>query len=190
MIRALGLDHLIVKIVLGGKVTINPIYCERPLKNSRFSEIAEMVRAAAINFMGKSSDSPFWDVSSSYLIRNSIVYCAATMSYYTLLDLYQTIVRANKDDLGEELTEALKEGSFDEEEQFNIGRAIEYFKNEYSQLEDRVRTGIVATSTAFINQFQEFGASRVFCPKLEDLTIKSMDELVKDGIENVGFFFT
>ncbi|HEX7673581.1 MAG TPA: type IV secretion system DNA-binding domain-containing protein [Bdellovibrio sp.] len=181
MIRALGLDHLIVKIVLGGKVTINPIYCERPLKNSRFSEIAEMVRAAAINFMGKSSDSPFWDVSSSYLIRNSIVYCAATMSYYTLLDLYQTIVRANKDDLGEELTEALKEGSFDEEEQFNIGRAIEYFKNEYSQLEDRVRTGIVATSTAFINQFQEFGASRVFCPKLEDLTIKSMDELVKDG---------
>jgi len=64
-------------------------------------------------------------------------------------------------------------------EKFNIGRAVEYFESEYSQLEDRVRTGIVATSTAFINQFQEFAASRVFCPRQEHLTIDSMEDLIR-----------
>ncbi len=181
MLDKANLMGLVIKIKLGGKVTINPIYVEKPLKNARFAEIAEMVRSAAINFMGKSSDSPFWDVSSSYLIRNTIIFCAASLGYYTLLDLYKTIVRANSDDLAEELEEAIAKGNFDEEEVFNIRRAIEYFKNEYTQLEDRVRSGIVATSTAFINQFQEYGASRIFCPSKEEITIKSMDTVVLEG---------
>ncbi len=181
IIRKAGLGDRIVKISLKGNVSFNPVYCENALTESRFTQLAEMVRAAAVNFMGKSADSPFWDISSSNLIKNAIVYCAAKHGYFTLLDLYRCIVRAAKGNLGEELKAVLTNGSFKEDERFNIERAVEYFENEYSQLEDRVRSGIVATSTAFINQFQEYAANRVLCPAKENLTITSMEDLIRDG---------
>lgn len=180
IIKRAGLGDRIVKISLKGIHSFNPVYIKNPLRDSRFVDLAEMVRSAAVNFMGKSSDSPFWDVSSSHLVRNTLAYCAAKYGYFTLLDIYRTIVRASKEDLAADLKECLETGAFTEEERFNIGRAIEYFENEYSQLEDRVRTGIVATSTAFINQFQEFAASRVFCPTEENLTILSMEDLIRE----------
>lgn len=88
IIECAGLKDRIVRISLGGNVSFNPVYMENALKDSKFARLAEMVRAAAVNFMGKSSDSPFWDVSSSHLIRNTIAYCAAQHGYFTLLDLY------------------------------------------------------------------------------------------------------
>lgn len=181
IIRSKGYEDRIVKISLNGVISFNPVYMKDLLKGSKFTELAEMVRAAAVNFMGKSSDSPFWDISSSTLIKNAIVYCAAVSGYFTLLDLYRSIVRASNQNLAEELKKCLAEKTFTEEETFNIERAVEYFENEYSQLEDRVRSGIVATSTAFINQFQEFAASRVLCPKEEHLTIRSMEDLIREG---------
>ncbi len=181
LIKRAGLGDRIVRISLGGNVTFNPVFVENPLRDSRFVGLADMVRSAAVNFMGKSADSPFWEVSSSHLIRNTIAYCAAQHGYFTLLDLYRAIVRASKHNLADDLRAKLAEGTFSEEETFNINCAIEYFENEYSQLEDRVRTGIVATSTAFVNQFQEFAANRVFCPKEGNVTIGSMEEFVRDG---------
>ena len=71
-----------------------------------------MVRAAAVNFMGRSSDSPFWDISSSNLIKNAIVYCAAEHGYFTLLDLYRAIVRASKENLSDDLRKRLETGAF------------------------------------------------------------------------------
>ncbi len=181
IIKQAGLGDRIVKVSLQGNVSFNPVYAENLLSNSKFTEMAEMVRAASVNFMGKSSESPFWDISSSNLIKNAIVYCAAQHGYFTLLDLYRAIVRASKQNLADDLKARLRVGNYSEEEAFNIGRAIEYFENEYSQLEERVRSGIVATSTAFINQFQEFAANRTLCPKKENLTIRSMEELVREG---------
>lgn len=180
IIRKAGLGDRIVKISLKGNQSFNPVYAKNPLRDSRFVELAEMSRSAAVNFMGKSSDSPFWDVSSSHLVRNTLAYCAAKYGYFTLTGLYRIIVRASKESLADDLKDCLESGNFTTEEQFNIGRSIEYFENEYSQLEDRVRTGIVATSTAFINQFQEFAASRVFCPREEHLTIHSMEDIIRE----------
>lgn len=180
IIKRAGLGHKIVKISLKGSQSFNPVYVKDALCDSRFVDLAEMVRSAAVNFMGKSSDSPFWDVSSAHLVRNTLAYCAAKYGYFTLLDLYKTIVRASKENLAEDLRACIASGNFSDEEAFNIGRSVEYFENEYSQLEDRVRTGIVATSTAFINQFQEFAATRVFCPKRENLTIASMEDLIRE----------
>ena len=182
IIREMGQGNRIVKISLKGNVSFNPVYVANPLRDSKFASLAEMVRCAAVNFMGKSSDSPFWDVSSSHLVRNTIAYLAAVQGgYFTLLDLYRTIVRASKENLADDLKKMLTQKEFTEEEAFNIRCAIEYFENEYSQLEERVRTGIVATSTAFVNQFQEFAANRIFCPKQENLTISSMEDFVREG---------
>lgn len=171
----------VLRLSLDGNVSINPIYCEKPLKNGRFIKLAEMVRAASVNFLGRSSDSPFWEFSANTLIRNAIVYCSAKYDYFTLLDFYRTLVKASEEDLAEDLKNALENKFFDEEEKFNIERAIEYFKFEYSRMEERVRTGILSTSTVFINQLQEFRASRIFCPLQSNLTIKSMNDIVDQG---------
>ncbi len=69
---------------LDGKENFNPVYVEGILKNSKFIDSAEMVRAAAINYSGRSVDSPFWEISSFNLMKNAIVYCAAVKGYFTL----------------------------------------------------------------------------------------------------------
>jgi len=116
IIKKAGLSDRIVRISLKGNQSFNPVYIASPLKDSRFVDLAEMVRSAAVNFMGKSSDSPFWDVSSSHLIRNTIAYCAAKHGYFTLIDLYRAIVLASKEDLGADLKECVLKGNFTEEE--------------------------------------------------------------------------
>ena len=183
MLKKHGHMEHVLHITLDGAVTFNPIFQEKPLKNARFQAIAQMVRAAAVNFMGKSTDSSFWETSSFNLIKNCLIYCAAVHHYYTLNDLYTAMVRSVS--AGEEFTEELEltldNPNFDEEERFNIQKALEYFQREYQQLEDKVRTGILATSTSFLNQFQEYRASRIFCPTQEGLTIKNMDEMIDNG---------
>lgn len=173
-------DHLL-HLSLDGAVTFNPIYYPDALKNSRFLDIAQMIRAAAVNFMGKSFDSPFWEISAFNLVKNSLVYCAAVNGYYTLRDLYSVMVQAVEGNLGAKLGECLRDERFGEEERYNISCAVDYFAREYKQLDEKVRTGILATSTSFLNQFQEYRAGRIFCPAEDQLSIPSMDEVVDQG---------
>lgn len=225
IIKKAGHEGRIFHIHLNGNVSFNPIFTEKALRQSKFLEIAQMIRAAATNYIGKQFDSPFWEISAFNLMKNALVYCAATKEYYTLRDLYETMNKATKNDLFTKLIEIkkandqksseidqkkqkleelkkitststqlvqdiallakeiakLEAGLLDSEEIYNIECATEYFQNEYRQLEDKVKTGILATSTSFLNQFQEFRAAQIFCPKKDDLTIRSMDELVDSG---------
>ena len=80
IIKKHGLEEHVLHMKLGGGVTFNPIFNPTPLKEAHFLEIAQMIRAAAVNFMGKSFDSPFWEISAFNLIKNSLVFCGA--KYY------------------------------------------------------------------------------------------------------------
>ena len=72
-----GLTEHVLHMRLGGNVTFNPIFSAYPLKGARFLDTAQMIRAAAVNFMGKSFDSPFWEISAFNLIKNCLVLCGA-----------------------------------------------------------------------------------------------------------------
>ena len=177
-----GLADEIYHLKLGGGVSFNPIFVEDILKGGRFLDVAQMIRAAAINFSGRgSSDSPFWELSAFNLMKNGLVYVAAVHGYFTLADLYQAIVDASDDKLTERLDGALRSKGFDEEESSNIRHALSYFESEFSNFDQKMKTGILATATAFLNQFQEFQASRIFCPPKDQRTIASMDDLVDHG---------
>jgi len=176
-----GLSDSCLWMSLDGDVTFNPIYVPNALKNSRFLDIAQMVRAAATNFMGRASDAAFWDISSFNLIKNALVFCAAKHGYYTLNDLYSAMLQARDDNVLEDLEIAEASEKFDEEEKFNIGKAIEYFRFEFRELDERTRSGILATATSFLNQFQEYQAARIFCPPKEKLTLTSLDDLIDQG---------
>ena len=136
-----------------------------------------------MNFMGKGGDSPFWKISAFNLMKNTLALCAAKRSKKdTLRDLYSEMILASSDPISTANTfnGLLNNSRFDDEEKFNIGCAAEYFK-EFNQMEQKLRTGILATATAFLNQFQEFQASQIFCPSGGKGTIVSMDEVVDQG---------
>ena len=178
-----NLSHQVLHLKIGGNVTFNPIFEEKALKGSKFLGIAQMIRAASANYDSQSGKhDAFWENSSYNLIKSCLIYCAAVHDYYTLKDLYSVMVRAGDEETCEVLR---KEGEnsekFDEEEAANIEFAVEYFSREYGQLEDKVRTSILATGTSFLNQFQEYQANRLFCPKKEDCTLKSMREVIDEG---------
>ncbi len=160
--------------------TFNPVYIDNTLKNSNYLEVANMIRAAAKNFSGKSNESPIWEDSAFNLTKNVIVYCAAVFDYFTLLDCYKTMLIADSTEVTQNLKASLDKNRFDEEERYNIQCALQYFK-EYSLFEDKFRSGVLVSSTTFLNQFQNYKAAQIFCPKKEDLTIPSMDEIVDNG---------
>ncbi len=126
--------------------------------------------------MGRSFDSPFWEISAFNLIISCLALCAAKYreSGSSLTELYAEMVEASKDShatasrLREWLIDPTR--NFDEEERFNIECAARYFE-EYEQLDQKVKTGILATSTAFLNQFQKF-RNPDFLPSQDKATIK------------------
>ena len=124
-----------------------------------------MVRAAAINFSGRSnSDSPFWELSAFNLTKNAIIYCAAVYGYYTLADLYSAMVDAVEDRTAEKLEDVIQRKELDIEEMHNVREALVYFTQEFHSFDQKLKTGILATATSFLNQFQEFQASRISPP--------------------------
>lgn len=160
--------------------TFNPVYVENTLKDSNYLEVATMIRAAAKNFSGKANEAPIWEDSAFNLTKNVVVYCAAVYDYFTLLDCYKTMLKADSEETIENLKSSLETEKFSEEEKYNIRCALQYF-TEYSLFEDKFKSGVLVTSTTFLNQFQDYRAAQLFCPKKDDLTIKSMDEIIDDG---------
>jgi hypothetical protein len=183
-----GLENKIIRVTLKNGTTFNPIYFENALKNGRFLTAAYMVRAAAVNSMGSDGDSSFWQQQAFNLIKNSIVYCAAIHGYYTLQNLYTAMLKAShvdefeNDGFASNLRQALESGEFDEEESNNVRMALEYFESEFAKLDHKVKSGVLATATSFLNQFQEHNAAKTFCPEKKDLTFPSMDKIVDDGM--------
>ncbi len=173
----------ILHLKLGGTVSFNPIYEDEILKNGRFLDVAQMIRAAAINFSGRGSgDSPFWEISAFNLTKNALVFVSAVHGYFTLNELYAAMNDAVEDSIADRLEEALRQRVFDLEETTNIRHALSYFSQEFRNFDSKVKTGILATATSFLNQFQEFQASAIFCPPENERTILSMDQVVDDGL--------
>ena len=172
----------VLHLRLDGNLTFNPIYVDDVLKVGRFLDVAQMVRAAAVNFSGRgSSDSPFWELSAFNLTKNGIIYCAAVYGYYTLNDLYIAMVDAVEGRSAGKLEEVIQAGKLEGEPLHNARQALVYFSQEFHSFDQKLKTGILATATSFLSQFQEFQASRIFCPKVDERTILSIDQVVDSG---------
>lgn len=184
MIKRHGLEKHVLHLKLGGDVTFNPILSLTPLKEAQFMDTTQMIRAAAMNFHGRSSDSGFWETLAFNLKKNTLAYCAAKLEGkpFTLNDIYREMIEACQDTLrvSDALMDFSKEDRFDDEEKFNLVCASNYFK-EFDQFDAKVKTGVLATATSFLNQFQEYRASQIFCPDPKNLVIKTMDDVVDQG---------
>ncbi len=175
------MKNQIIRLALDGHHTFNPVYLKDSLIGSKFSEIASMIRAAAKNFSGRSHEAPIWENSAFNLTKNVVIYCAAVKGYYTLSDIYEAMLQASDKTLIKELGSILLEKEFSAEECYNIKVAIKYFE-EFLQFEDKFRSGVLVTATTFLNQFQDYQVSKIFCPREEELSFKSMDEIIDNQV--------
>lgn len=166
-------------------VRFNPIWRKEMLKASSFTAVANSLRLASMNFLGSSQESRFWEQSSFNLLKNTLIFCAANYEYFTFKDLYRALITARDEGLAELLVNALNSSErtppWDEEERGNIEMAISYFRSEFAQMDEKIRTSILATATSFLNEFLEYRVSRVLSPELEAINLLSMKEAIQDG---------
>lgn len=173
-------EHLLW-IELGGKVKFNPIWRPKLLKDSAFTTVANTLKLASINFLGSSPDNRFWEQSSFNLLKNSLIFCAAQYDYFTFKELYQALILARDEGLAAKLVDSLNTKTWDEEERANIEMAIAYFRDEFSQMDQKIRTSILATATSFLNEFLEYSVSQILSPKREEITLQSIADAIRDG---------
>ncbi|MEK7689759.1 MAG: hypothetical protein AAB425_01935, partial [Bdellovibrionota bacterium] len=175
----LGLSEHIFYVSLHGSVRMNPIWKEDLLKNSAFVDVANTLKLASINFLGSGSENRIWEQLSFNLLKNALIYCAAKHEYYTFLDLYNAIVIARDEDISAKLVDLLAARDWTIEERHNIETAIRYFKDEFSRMDEKVRTSVLVTATGFLSEFQEYRVSRIFSPRKEEITFPSMKEAIE-----------
>lgn len=168
-------------VSLDGTVKFNPIWRDGMLRNSIFTSIANSLRLASINFLGSSPDNRFWEQSSFNLLKNALIYCAAKYDYFTFRELYRALVQARDDGLCADLIDCLNSRQWNTEEHANIEMAINYFKEEFSQMDQKIRTSILATATSFLNEFLEYRVSRILSPAKNEITLPSVGQAVQEG---------
>jgi type IV secretory pathway TraG/TraD family ATPase VirD4 len=172
-------------VSLDAGVRFNPIWREGMLKDSIFTAIANSLRLASMNFLGSSSDSRFWEQSSFNLLKNALIYCAAKHDYFTFKELYAALVDARDGKIVEELVACLtaEENTtrWDSEELDNIEMATNYFRSEFTQMDEKIRTSILATATSFLNEFLEHRVARVLSPNRDDINLPSMSWAIREG---------
>lgn len=194
LVKKHNLENNLLHLRFGGNLKMNPLYRKQILKSGSYAEVAYMIRAATLNFAGKESgESKFWGIKGSDLLRNTTVYCGAKYGdYFTLIEFYGALLACEQSDFGVELRAFQESGKFDEEETFNINSAINYFERDYSKLDSKMKSSIFATATTFLTQLLEYQTAKIFCPKKEDVTFWSFDEVLKNGnifvfdIDNYG----
>ena len=181
IIESLGMSDSLVWVSLKADTRLNPIWVEGMLKNSGFTTIANSLKLASINFIGSSNDSKFWEQSSFNLLKNCLIYCAAKYDYFTFKELYQALVLARDEGLAASLVDCLNAEEWDDEERGNIESAIQYFSNEFSQMDEKIRTSILATATGFLNDFLEYRVSKILSPRREEINFPSFRDAVREG---------
>ena len=178
-----GMSDRVLHLKLGGDAKLNPIFVKNGLVGSGLLDIANMIRVASANAGNQTGgpNSEFWEQNANNLIKSALVYCAGVFGYYTLNHLYRVILDAHTADLSGDLEKVIEEKELGQEETHNIRSAQRYLEQEFKTLEDKIRTSILTTATCFLNQFQEYQPSQIFCPDENEITISSFDDIVDQG---------
>lgn len=185
IIEALGMKDRLLWVSLDAGVRFNPIWREGMLVESNFTAVANSLRLASMNFIGSSSDSRFWEQSSFNLLKNALIYCSAKYDYFTFKELYRALVDARDGKIVDELVGYLSAPEsaqkWNAEERGNLEMATNYFRSEFTQMDEKIRTSILATATSFLNEFLEYRVSRVLSPERAEINLPSMTWAVREG---------
>jgi hypothetical protein len=194
---------------------INPLYREKPLKDSNYLESSSLIEALIYNSYGESGNSKLWNNAATNLSKIIIAYLSATCDYYTFYDVKnlleeigslnekdnkyrQAIQKADSEEKevlaarplpSEEfvfhLERQLNQEKFDEEEKHNIKNGISAVKS-FLSYDSKLRTSVIFTLHTVLSDFGEYSAFKTFSPNLKEFQCSHI-KTVDDILEKEKF---
>lgn len=172
------LDDLVI-IELGTNIKYNPL--DKP--NLKASVIANRLKTILTLFSSNNSDS-YWLDKAEQVLSESIKLCRLyNDGYVTFIELHK-LINSEGYYLSKlvYLRELFQSGKMSAEDIYNLNSAIEFYKNEFLQLDQRVLSILKSEITRITNVFiSDYSVSNTFCPKKNDLTFLGFEEVVKNG---------
>lgn len=169
-------DDLFV-IELGGNVKYNPLH--KP--NLKPHVLANRLKTILTLFSTNNSDS-YWLDKTEQVLCEAIKLCRLyNNNYVTFSELHKLITDDSYFNEKIEVLQALfKNAKLDQKQVYDLLSALNFFQNEFKNLDSRVlsilKSEITRITNTFINELDVFNT---FCPKQEDLNFFGFEDVIK-----------
>lgn len=171
-------DDVII-IELGGKVKYNPLH--KP--DLKPSVLAHRLKTVLTLFSTNNSDS-YWLDKAEQVICEAIKLCRIyNDGYVTFEELHKIISNSSYlEEKREILKSKFQSGVLSENEIFNLSSSINFFNNEFKNLDTRVLSIIKSEITRITNVFvNDLDVYSTFCSDINSLTFSGFEEVIQKG---------
>lgn len=172
------LDDLII-IDLSQNIKYNPL--DKP--KLKASVLAHRLKTILTLFSVNNSDS-YWLDKAEQVLAECIKICRLyNNGYVTFVELHKLITSQEYyfSKLSD-LRAVFQSGTMSKEDIYNLNSAIEFYENEFTQLDSRVLSILRSEVTRITNTFiSDYNILNTFCPERKDLTFYGFDEVIQNG---------
>lgn len=164
---------------LSGNVKYNPLH--KP--NLKASVLANRLKTILLLFSPNNSES-FWLDKVEQILTECIKLCRLyNNGYVTFEELHNLVVLPN---YYEEKIKILKDlflkNYFSNEDVYHLLSALNFFKKEYSILDERTKSILKSEVTRITNLFlSDYQVKKVFCPSEKEINFLGFEDIISNG---------
>lgn len=172
-------DCDIIEISLNSETKYNPL--DKPHLNP--SVLANRLKTILELFSPNNSES-YWLDKAQDVISESIKLCRLyNNGYVTFTEIHNLI---NYEDYYktkiEDLRLLFQSGNMSYEDIYNLYSALNFFENEFSNLDERTKSILKSEITRITGPFiSDYNISKIFSPKKEEINFNGFSETINDG---------
>ena len=169
----------LIVLDLSGKIKFNPLH--KP--NLKASVLANRLKTILLLFSPNNSES-FWLDKVEQILTECIKLCRLyNNNYVTFEELHNLIMLPdyyeNKIKL---LRDKFIKNYFSKEDSYNLLSSLEFFKKEYSILDERTKSILKSEVSRITNLFiSDYDVKKVFCPKKNEINFFGFQDVLKKG---------
>ena len=172
-------DSDIIEVSLNSNTKYNPL--DKPHLKS--TVLANRLKTILELFSPNSSES-YWLDKAQDIISESIKLCRLyNNGYVTFTEIHNLINYENyyKTKI-EDLRLLFQSGNMSYEDIYNLYSALNFFDNEFSNLDERTKSILKSEITRITGPFiSDFNISNIFCPKKEEINFKGFFHAINEG---------
>ena len=169
----------IIKIRIGGKYKYNPL--DKP--NLKAQVIANRLKSVLL-LLSSDNTEIYWLDKAEQLISECIKFIRLYNKGYVNFDELSKIIFDEKyyKKKKKEIKEDILKSKYSKEDIFNLNSFLEYFENEFLNLDDRTSAIIKSEISRITNIFvSDYEINKTFSPKKEDINFYGFKEILKQG---------
>ena len=169
----------VILIRLGGNYTYNPI--DKP--NLKASVLSDRLKTILLLFSPNNSDD-YWLDKASQVLAEGIKICRLyNDNYVTFSEIHKLIF--SKDYFSEKIADLRKifqNAKLAEEQCFELLSALDFFENEFKNLDDRVLSIVKSEISRITSMFiSDYTVRKTFCPSRKDITFSGFQSCLEQG---------